>query len=495
MTKYYITTAIDYVNSSPHIGHALEKVQADVAARYQRLQGKEVFFVTGTDEHGAKIARSAKAKGVGVEEFVEGNVKIFQELWKELRVSNDYFIRTTDQKHHWPAVEKVWRQLEKNGDLYKKTYEGLYCVGHEAFITQKDLVDGKCSLHKKEPEKVQEENIFFRLSKYSEQIKQAIEKKEMRIVPDSAENEMLRLIEEGLEDISFSRPRKDLQWGIPVPGDNTQTIYVWADALVNYISAIGYGDEDEERRMFAKYWPADVHVIGKDILRFHAAIWPGILFSLGLPLPKTIFVHGFISMGGEKMSKSLGNVVDPFELVKKYGADATRYYLMREIPPTRDGDFTYEKFADRYSGDLAKGLGNLVARVVSLGAKYIEGPMQGIRPPETEQALDEQWREYHGAMEEFRFDDALKAAWILLKYADKRVDSTKLWEISESHPDTFREIIGELCIIIATVSSMIRPVMPGTSFLIDRQLGIDVENIEEWKFLLKKGEALFPRID
>src|SRR3989344_53768 len=323
--KFYITTSIAYVNAPPHIGFALESVQADVLARWHRQQGEEVFFVSGTDEHGAKIVRAAEAAGKAPQELVDANAQEFKNLKKTLNLSWDGFIRASDQKTHWPVAQELWRRLEASGDLYKKRYSGRYCVGHEAFITQKDLKDGRCDLHKKEPETIEEENWFFKLSNYTKEIESRIRNNELRIVPESRKNEILALLEEGLEDVSFSRPRKDLDWGVPVPEDDTQTMYVWADALSNYIS--GYGG--------IKAWeehPADVHCIGKDILRFHGAIWPAMLLSANLPLPKNIFVHGFITVDGEKMSKSVGNVIDPFELVKRYGTDAVRYYLLREIP-------------------------------------------------------------------------------------------------------------------------------------------------------------------
>ena len=322
------------------MGYALEIIQADVFARYRRILGEEVFFLTGTDEHGAKVTKAAEKEGKSPKEFVDKISGEFRELKEVLNLSNDDFIRTTDEKRHWPIVKKVWQKLKENGDIYKKKYQGLYCVGCEAFITKKDLIDGKCKIHQKEPEIVEEENYFFRLSKYSKKIEEIIEKDEVKIIPEERKNEMLSFIGQGLEDVSFSRPRKDLKWGIPVPDDESQTIYVWADALINYISALGGFEKGE----FKEFWPPDIHFLGKDILRFHATIWLGMLLSLGLELPKNIFVHGFITSNGQKMSKSLGNVIDPFELVKKYGADAVRYFLLREIPPTEDGDFTYEKF-------------------------------------------------------------------------------------------------------------------------------------------------------
>ena len=493
--SFYITTAIDYANAPPHLGHALEKVQADVIARYKRFSGKEVMFLTGTDEHGVKNVRAADSIGMDVKQFVEKNTKLFEKLADALDISNDSFIRTTDKKRHWPAVEKVWKELDKNGDIYKKEYEGLYCVGHEAFVTQKDLVDGKCVIHNKEPEVIREENYFFRLSKYTDKIKENITKESLRIIPEGGKNEILQLLDDGLEDVSFSRPSKDLSWGIPVPGDKTQTIYVWADALTNYISALGYGDKDHETSLlFKTFWPADVHMIGKDILRFHAAIWPGILLSLGLPLPRMLFVHGFISIGGKKMSKSTGNVVDPFVLIEKYGADALRYYLLREITPTKDGDFTWEKFNERYAGDLAKGLGNLVSRVITLASSHIDNSFKGVRTKELDDFLDERWIAYHIALEEFRFNEALRIVWELVAWGDKRVDSTKLWELPASTPERFREIISELAVLLGTIGHMIRPFLPGTANKIFEQLGVDPDSKNEWRFTMKKGEPLFPKI-
>jgi len=326
--KFYVTTAIDYVNAAPHIGHALEKIQADVLARLARTSNDEVYFLTGADEHGSKIFKAANEAKNKPQEFVDKNSTLFKELKSQLNLSWNDFIRTTDRERHWPAVAKLWKKLAEMGDLYQKKYKGLYCVGHEAFVTEKDLTDGKCADHQKEPELIEELNWFFKLSKYSDRIKKIIETDEIIIRPISRKNEMLSFINRGLEDVSFSRPSKDLPWGIPVPGDESQNIYVWADALTNYLSAIGY---ESSKFNFDKYWPANVHVIGKDILRFHAAIWPGMLLSAGLALPKAIYVHGFITIDGRKISKSVGNIIAPSTLVDKYGSDAVRYYLLREI--------------------------------------------------------------------------------------------------------------------------------------------------------------------
>ena len=493
--SFYITTSIDYANASPHIGHALEKIQADVIARYKRLSGEDVMFLIGTDEHGIKNVRAAEKIGIDVEKFVEKNTKLFEKLADVLNISNDDFIRTTDKKRHWPAVEKVWKELDKNGDIYKKEYEGLYCVGHEAYVTQKDLADGKCAIHNQEPEVIKEENYFFRISKYADKIKENITKGSLQIVPEGSKNEILQLLEDGLEDVSFSRRSEDLSWGIPVPGDKTQTIYVWADALTNYISALGYGDKEGKASLqFKKFWPADIHMIGRDILRFHAAIWPGILLSLGLPLPKELFVHGFISMDGEKMSKSIGNVVDPFVLVEKYGADALRYYLLREVAPNKDGDFTLKKFDERYSSDLAKGLGNLVSRVMTLASSNLKDPFSGVRTKELDDFLDHHWDSYHLALEDLRFNEALRIIWEVIAWGDKKVDSTKVWELVSVNPTRFKEIISELSVLVATIGHMIRPFLPDTADKIFKQLGVDPCSKDEWRFKLKKGEALFPKV-
>jgi len=477
MNKFYITTSIPYANAQGHIGHALEFVQADVVARYHRAKGENVFFLTGTDEHGIKIAKAAADKGVNPQDFTDQISARFGELTRVLNISNDDFIRTTDQKRHWPAVKEVWQKLGANGDLYKKQYEGLYCSGCEAFITEKELADGRCAIHKKAPEKVAEENWFFKLSKYESQIKEKIEGGELRIVPEGRKNEVLSLINQGLQDVSFSRPKEKLQWGIPVPGDETSVIYVWADALVNYISALEYSGGEK----FKKYWPADVHIVGKDILRFHATIWPAILLSLGIELPRTIFVHGFITMEGQKMSKTIGNVIDPFELVQKYGVDAVRYFLLREIPPTEDGDFSYEKFETRYNADLAGGLGNLVARVVTLAAKSkIQNPKSkiSVQNSNLRNLILETEKNVGKHIEEFRFNDALIAIWEIIHFCDKYIDEKKPWVES---PDQ-KEVIDDLLLAITEIGELIKPFLPETASKIQKQ-------IQE-----HKSEALFPRI-
>lgn len=489
--KFYITTSIAYTNALPHVGFALELIQADVLARYHRLLGEDVFFLTGTDEHGAKNVRAAEAAGKSPKEFTDKISAKFRELTKTLNISNDDFIRTTDRKRHWPSVKKAWLQLKKNNDIYKKKYRGLYCVGCEAFITRKDLRDGKCAQHQKKPEVVEEENYFFRLSKYSERVAKAIKDNKIQIVPLSRKNEILSFIKRGVEDISCSRPRKDLQWGIPVPEDNTQTVYIWLEALLNYISALEY---DKSGVKFKKYWPADVQCIGKDIFRFHSLLWPALLTALGLPLPRVIFVHGFITVCGQKMSKSLGNVVDPFLLVKKYGTDPLRYYLLREIPPTEDGDFSYEKFEERYNADLAKGLGNLVARVVTLATKW---KMQNVKCKMTSQSsklINQTRRDYARAFEGFRFNEGLAGIWKLISWCDRYIDRERPWENAHQKSKIKNQkVLYDLLFALANIASMLQPFLPETSRKIFTQLGIQPSD-KKWLFKPKKGKVLFPRL-
>jgi len=481
MKKFYVSTSIAYTNDFPHIGFALESIQADVLARYHRLLDEEVFFLTGTDEHGEKIAKAAAHEKQEPKEFVNKISDKFRELKEILNLSNDDFIRTSDKKRHWPTVEKVWLELKENGDIYKKKYKGLYCVGCEAFAQEKDLVDGECPIHQKKPELIEEENYFFRLSKYQNQLKKIIDREEIKIIPGTRKSELLSFITQGLEDVSCSRSREKLGWGIPVPGDNTQTVYVWLEALLNYLSALDYATNGDK---FKKFWPPDVHCIGKDIfVRFHGSLWPAILLSLKLELPKTIFVHGFITSNGQKMSKSLGNVIDPFELVKKYGIDAVRYFLLREIPPTEDGDFTYEKFEGRYNSDLANGLGNLVARVITLASKINPLPnFSGGQNLKFKKEINKTWGKYKKALEEFKFNEALRAIWELISFCDETIEKEKPWQKEN------QEVIGDLLLALNEIAKLLQPFLPETSEKIFRQLADPQRRMgEEIRFL-------FPRL-
>ena len=470
--KFYITTSIPYTNAPPHIGFAFELIQADAIARYHVFLGQEVYFLTGTDEHGLKTKRAAEALGKTPEEFADLTSQKFRDLKDVLNISTNDFIRTTDQARHWPAVKKLWEGIQKNGDFYKKKYKGSYCPGCEAFKTQKEVIDGKCTIHQKEIEVIEEENYFFKLSKYLPEVKKLLSANKITIIPETKKNEVLGMIENGLEDVSFSRA-KEKYWGFPVPGDESQVIYVWADALPNYISAIGYGQDDKK---FKKYWPADVHCIGKDIVKFHAIYWPAMLLSLGLELPQSIFVHGFINVSGHKMSKSLGNVIDPFELVKKYGTDAVRYYLLREISPTEDGDFTYEKFEQRYNSDLAGGIGNLLARTVTLASK----PDFKEKKPtlKIKKEVEKIKKDCQKHSENFKFNESLKSIWELIGFCDKYINAQKPWEGKENAP----QVVCDILFALNGIADLLAPFLPDASDKIKKA----VQN--------KVAISLFPRL-
>jgi len=473
--KYYLTTPIFYPNAKLHMGHAYTTTISDALARYHRLTGVATHFLTGSDENTQKMVDAAVKAGKESMQFLDEIVKNFSELYAGLNISYDQFIRTTDQKVHWPGAQHLWRRLVEQGDIYKKEYEGLYCVGHEAFITEKDLVDGKCPDHATEPQHLKEENYFFRLSKYTDVIREKIQSDELRIVPESRKKEILAFLSQGLEDVSFSRPRKK-EWpdslGVPVPEDPTQVMYVWCDALANYITAVGYGRDET---LFETWWPADVHIIGKDILRFHAAIWPGMLLSAGIPLPKTLLVHGFITSGGKKMSKSLGNVIDPQELLKEYGTDAVRYYLLRHISPFEDGDITLEGFKDAYNANLANGLGNLAARILKLSETYLEKPIARTEPAGFP-------NEYIKAIEAFRFNEAMDYIWSRIQNLDERITREEPFKLVKTDLEKGKKIITELVEELYAVACMLNPFLPDTC-----------EKLKAAIIANKKPETLFPR--
>ncbi len=496
-SKFYITTSIPYLNSKAHIGHVLEFIQADVIARYQRLTGSDVFFLTGTDEHGSKIVRAAEAVNKEPQQFVDEIAKNFKLTLASFNISNNDFIRTSDRQRHWPAVQKIWKKLDESGDLYRAKYKGLYCVGHEAFMKPSELVDGTCPLHKQKPEVIEEENWFFKLTKYKKQIQKVIESGEMKILPEHRQKEVLNLLDDA-EDVSFSRPRKDLQWGIPVPGDETSTMYVWADALTNYISAIGYFDETEQ---FKKLWPANVHLIGKDILRFHAIIWPAMLLSAGLPLPKAIYVHGFVTVDGEKMSKTIGNVVDPFALTEKYGIDPVRYFLLREVPSGEDGDFSYQKLEERYQADLANGLGNLVQRVLTLIENGLLGEIncrENLEDKKIAEFIKKTKESYEKNINNFKLHEALGDVFSLVGFTNGYINEHRPWETAQTEPEHFLEVMTNLVFLILNVSFLVYPFLPETAGKILKSfgwdLGKDLKQLNHQKLVIKKGKVLFPRL-
>jgi len=478
--KFYVTTSIPYVNDRPHVGFALELIQADFLARYQRQRGRDVFFLTGADEHGIKIVKSAAAAGKSPRLFVNEIARAFKGLKRPLNLSWDYFIRTSDRKNHWPGVWKLWRLLERQGDLYRRTYEGLYCVGHEAFVTPKELVNGLCPEHKTKPEFIKEENFFFRLSKYAPAIEKAIRQGKIEIRPRRRQNEALSLLRQGLTDISFSRPRQKVPWGIPVPGHPEETIYVWGDALSNYLSAIGYGRDE---RKFRKWWPAEVQLIGKDIWRFHILIWPALLLAAGLPLPRRIYIHGFVKVEGEKMSKSLGNIVDPYEAVRRYGTDPFRYFLLRRIPSDEDGDFSYQKLESCYQADLANGLGNFAARVLALAASAGELPKTVVER-EVVAAIRQTKKAVEHQVADFKLHEAVAATWKLIGYGDGYINRHEIWHTKE------KKKLFNLIVLLDNIAALVYPVMPLTSEKITKSI--------KWTsartIKVKKIKPLFPRL-
>lgn len=451
--SFYVTVPIYYPNANLHMGHVYTTTLADILARFHRLSGKEVYFLTGSDENTGKVLKSAEAEGKSVEKYLDEITSGFQSLFKMINISSSDFIRTTDKKKHWPGVIKMWNALVASEDIYKNTYEGLYCSACEAFYTEKDLVEGKCPFHGTTPEMLKEENYFFKLSKYADQVAEKIKSGEFNILPESRKNEILAFIERGVEDVSFSRPLSVVPHGVPVPGDGSQVIYVWCDALTNYISALGYGSEGES--LLQKFWPVDCQVMGKDILRFHALIWPAMLLSAGLPLPKNILVHGMITSGGVKMSKSIGNVIDPMEVINEFGVEALRYYVAREISTFEDGDMTLERFKEAYNANLANGLGNLVARIMKMASSNLSEPVNvgDTKVPE----------KYKELLEAFEIQKTANFVWDYIQDLDKTIQEKEPFKLIKTDKEAGIKIIKELVERLAEIAHMLTPLMPSTS--------------------------------
>jgi methionyl-tRNA synthetase len=478
MKKVYITTSIPYVNAAPHVGFAMELCQADALARYYRgkLGEDQVFLLTGTDEHGLKVQQSAKEAGVSEKEFTDQVAAKFQKLAKGINFSADNFIRTTDP-HHYECAKELWRLCSK--DIYKKKYKALYCPGCEEFKTEKDLVNGCCPNHQGKIEEVEEENYFFKLSDYAPRIKELIESDELKITPLSRKNEVLNWLAEGVEDVSISRETSRLKWGIPVPGDDSQVMYVWVDALSNYLSGIGFPE-----KKYQDWWNEEatkIHIIGKDILRFHAIIWTGLLLSAGLPLPNEIYAHGHITVNNQKMSKSLGNVIDPFKIIDKYGADPLRYYLLAKIPWDGDGDFTEEKFAAVYKGELADNWGNLLNRLVVLAEKA------GISITEEDfkDAKDyiDNLKKLVSRIEQYEFSYLLEVQQERLAKLNKEINDQKPWEIIKTDKNKAQGILDEWLKEFYSISAWFSWATPQ----------IFLKTLDIYKS--GKIENLFPRID
>jgi len=492
--RYYLTTAIPYVNAKPHLGFVLEIIQTDAYKRFLKLRGDEVYFVTGTDENSLKNVISAREKNISPQELVDQNSRYFQDLKELFNLSNDDFIRTTEERHK-KGVAKLWKKVFDSGDIYKKEYEGLYCVGCEAFYKPEELMNSLCPEHKTKPELIKEENYFFKLSNYQKELEKIIVSGKLKIVPEKRKNEVLSFIRQGLEDFSISRSRKRAKnWGISVPNDDDQIVYVWFDALINYITALGFYNEESE--LFEKWWNKSdkiIHFIGKGITRFHAIYWPTMLLSAKLRLPTAIFVHGYLTINGQKISKSLGEIVDPFEISKKYDRDIIRYFLLREISPFEDGDFSEQRLKERYNSDLAQGLGNLVSRILALGEQY--GKQIMIQCSNSD-LITKSWNNYNKQMEEFRFNDALATTWNLISYCDKYISDTKPWEKINDEKE-FQKILGTLIYILGNISLMLSPVMSQTSEKILKFLKLQDISKQDWlsqKISLKKQPPLFPKI-
>lgn len=455
--KFYITTTIPYVNAHPHIGHALEYVQADVLARYHRQLDNDVFFLSGTDENSLKNYQAAKEEGLGTQELVDRNAEVFKDLNKSLNISVDDFIRTTEERHIKKAKE-IWEAAKDK--IYKKKYKGLYCVGCEMFFKEGELENGLCPDHKTKPEEIEEENYFFKLSNYQEDLKKFIESDELHIVPQTRKNEALAFIRSGLEDFSISRSAERGEgWGVPVPGDDSQRMYVWFDALTNYLST--------------KNWPADLHCLGKGVLRFHAVYWPAMLLAVGLPLPKKLFVHGYLTVGGQKMSKSLGNVIDPFKLVEEYGTDAVRYFLLREVTPFEDSDITEERFKEAYNANLANGLGNLVSRVMRMAEQFdnFEFDEVGLG-------------EISGFVDSFEFNKAMDYIWNLISQADLYIQEEQPFKVVKEDKEKARAILQTLIFSLNRVATLLEPFLPETSEKIKN--AIKTNKMPESLFLRKE---------
>ncbi len=503
MKSFYVTTPIYYVNDVPHIGHAYTTIAADVLARYHRQLGEEVFFLTGTDEHGSPAARAAERRGVTPQEHVDEMVVKFQELVRQVDASNDFFIRTTDAEH-CRRVQEFIQRLYDQGDIYLKSYRGLYCSSCEAFYQEKDLDDGKCPDHGTEPELVEEENYFFRLSRYADRLERHYREHPDFVLQQSRYNEALSFIGGGLEDISISRAT--LKWGVPVPWDPEQVVYVWVDALLNYITALGYAGEED---LTGRFWPADYHLMGKDILKFHAVIWPAMLLAAGMELPRHLFVHGYLLMGGRKMSKTRGNVLDPFAVMEKYGVDAFRFYCFREVTFGQDGVVSLNGFETRYNSELANELGNLLSRVVAMIRKYREGV---IPAPGGDSSLAGAAAELSRVVEEkmsvVDLSGCLEAIWGFVRSLNRHVEASAPWKLAreEERAGELDQVLYELAEGLRICAVYLHPFIPRTSVEILRRLGLEGQDGDlsidgaAWGGLapggsVSDGDVLFAKLD
>jgi methionyl-tRNA synthetase len=509
--KFYLTTAIDYVNSFPHLGTAYEKICADIIVKYMKLRGWDVYFSMGNDEHSQNVFKAAASKGKDPQEYCDEMAAVFQKTWAAFEIEYDDFIRTTEDRHRL-AVEEFFRRVEASGDVYKSKYSGHYCVSCEAFYQEEDLVDGNCPTHKMPAKWIEEENYFFRLSKYAGRLLEHIRTHEEFIVPEVRKNEIVSFIESGLQDVSISRA--GLEWGIPVPGDPDHVFYVWFDALINYISVLGF---PAETGLFAKYWPANVHLIGKDITRFHCVMWPSMLMSAGIELPRTIIGHGFISFRGERMSKTLGNIVEPLDAARNYGPDSLRYYLAREVVFGKDGDFSWEQFIQRYNSELANDLGNLLSRTCGMLKQYFEGGVpsgsdfSGDAARRLVAECGEAEAEYFSAMDRYEIHNGISEVFKIVRAGNRYVEEGAPWALMKQPggADEAGKVLFEVCELLRRVALLLYPFIPVKAGDMWKALGIDerigsagFENGLAWRktwsglsSAVRVGEPLFPRIE
>lgn len=474
--NFYITTSIPYASGNPHIGNAIDWLFADTLARYNRQQGKTVIYSAGADEHGTKIVEKAEAAGQKPEDFIETVIPQIKSAHKLIESDYTHFARTNSDQHQ-KAAQLLWEQM--GDDIYKGKYSGWYCVGCEEYKTETEVKanNGVCPDHDRPYTKLEEENYFFKLSKYQDQLVKLIESGEFRVIPESRKNEILNTIKGGLEDISISRPKKTLQWGIPVPGDDEQVMYVWFEALMNYITLLGYPDGQE----FKDFWPTNIQIVGKDNLRFHAAIYPAMLLSAKLPLLKTLFVHGHLTVDGKKMSKTVGNVVATEEIVEKYGADTFRYYFLRHMPSYTDGDFTWERCDAVYHGELANELGNAVQRVASMIDRYQNGDLSGVKRSERDE------KPYHDFLENCQFDRALEWLWGLVRDLNQYIEQQKPWQLAKENDAKLSEVLNKCGGDILQIADLLAPFLPNASEKIQAIFSGDKVTLPD--------EVLFPRIE
>ncbi len=501
--KYFLTTAIDFVNSRPHLGTAYEKITADIIARYRRLAGFETHFLMGNDEHSQNVFRKAAEQGKDPLAYCDEMEQVFRGVWKRLDLSFDDFIRTTDRKRHFPAVQAMAQACFDNGDIYEGAYEGWYCVGCEAFKPEKDLVDGNCPIHNTKPEWIREKNWFFKLSKYQQPLLDHYNQHPSFIEPEIRRNEILRLVESGLEDISMSRAGQS--WGIPVPFDPTSVVYVWFDALINYAAAVGYGWDDG---LLKQWWPANLHVVGKDITRFHCVIWPAMLMSARVALPQQVFGHGWVYFKGERMSKTMGNIVDPLDAADRFGPDPLRLYLAKEIPYGGDGDFTWERFEEKYNADLANNLGNLVNRVASMTERYQQGHIKATGGGALAGIAAEAVSGYRASMDVHALHEGAAAAFKLVSAANNYIAETQPWALAKDPAQAARlnGVLADTAEAVRIAAILLAPIMPSSSIEILRRLGDGrpltdrrLDQDTQWrasgeKQVLNAG-ALWPRIE